>query len=224
MKEEPRLARAVFLASLAILGSAWGPPRASAEIIDVFTGSWQLQSYIWTAWGQNQRIPSIEGPIDSTRTARFGFDGVVTDYSNQEEYPTPWGGFQETWSGLLSGGTVSFVAYSWAMGGEYSFAGTITGGSFAGQLVCEEYIGDCLWENVATFSFISSGVSAPGSPDVPTRGWLSEGTFSVMSTSGYSTGTLSMTTTAVPEPGSMMLLGAGIAVFAVRGRTRRALS
>src|SRR5262245_31177969 len=75
MREVRRLARVICLAILAVLGSSWGAPRASAEIIDVFTGSWQLQSYDYTPHHQNQRIPYIEGPIDSTRTARFGFDG-----------------------------------------------------------------------------------------------------------------------------------------------------
>ena len=159
------------------------------------------------AYRQNQSIDFLRGENGSTQL-QFSFIGSISDYS--ETSCTDTFSCEANWSGVFSGGVVSFDAYTLQTGSVYSFTGTIIGGSFSGLLVCDHE--DCLWHNDAMFSFISSE---------GTNGWNSEGMFSVTSTFGNSVGTLTMTTTSVPELGSMALLGAGIAALATLRRRRR---
>jgi hypothetical protein len=211
MKKAPRLAQPLLLGVFAILGSTSGVGSAHAGTIPLFTGSWEMQSDD-LALRQNQSIdaPPLQGPISSDVTGLFSFIGAISDYATQPGC-TPFSNpCDETWSGTFSGGTVSFAAYDQQIGLRYSFTGLITGGSFSGLLVCA---GECLWENEAMFSFISTAA---------TNGWSSEGTLFVRSgSSPRSFGTLTMTTTAVPEPGSMTLLGAGFGALATLRRRRR---
>jgi PEP-CTERM motif len=223
MKKTPRVARIFFLATLAILGSTWGVGPAHADTIGMFTGSWVVQSDFDGASRQDQSIHGLLG-FGSTGEVHLSFDGSISDYSSSGTCAPDFRLCTETWSGVFSGGTVSFDGYSTQAGGVYySFTGTILGGSFSGLLDCD-YGGDCLWGNEAMFSFVStSTMFAPPPPLFPVlNGWSSEGTLRVTSTHGPSSfGTLTMTTTSVPEPGSMTLLGAGIAAVATLRRRRR---
>jgi hypothetical protein len=207
--------RVFAFATMATLIGILSAGQASAEIISTFTGSWQLQSDT-IPFKERQSILQMEGPISATLTGRLGFHGLVSNYVDQgsdcsiESFPCT-----ETWSGDLNG-TMYFVAYSGSQGGQYSFAGTITSGSFEGLRSCD--FDECLGENHILFHFASTGQGAPGYGDAPTHGWSSEGTLDVRS-GDLSIGTLTMTTT-VPEPGMTALLGAGMTVLAVRKRRR----
>src|SRR4030095_3007240 len=132
MKETPRLARIFVLAVFTILGSTWGVGRAHAGTIGMFTGSWGMISPNDGAGFQDQSIANFSGPISSTFTGFFSFDGSISNYSEQGSgcfiY---WAPCSVTWSGAFSGGTVSFGACCGQTGlSDYSFTGQITGGSF----------------------------------------------------------------------------------------------
>lgn len=189
----------------------------------IFTGSWYVDTENDSAYKQDQSIHGLLG-FGSTGQERLSFDGSISDYSSSGTCAPDFRLCTETWSGVFSGGTVSFDGYSTQAGGVYySFTGTILGGSFSGLFDCD-YGGDCLWGNEAMFSFVSTSTRfAPLPPLFPVlNGWSSEGALHVFSTvPGFSSGTLTMTTTSVPEPGSMTLLGAGIGAVATLRRRRR---
>jgi PEP-CTERM motif-containing protein len=226
MKKTPRLAQLFFLAVFAILGSTWGVGRAHAGTIGLFTGSWQLESPDGTGF-QDQTVFSLQGPISSTVFARVDFIGSISGYSEQGSGCDKFGApCLVTWSGILSGGTVSFDACCSQTGPiNYSFTGQITGGSFGGEMFCD--FDECVGENRGMFSFISTATSfvlPPGGPEV-LNAWSSQGTFSYRGCVGQcgpdTFGTLTMTTVTTPEPGSVTLLGAGMAAVATLRRRRR---
>ena len=221
LTETRRVARVFFVATLVILGSTWGVGRAHADTIGMFTGSWSLETAYDSASRQDQSIHGLDGS-GSTGQQRLSFDGSISDYSSSGTCAPDFRLCTETWSGVFSGGTVSFDGYAPQAGGVYySFTGTILGGSFSGLFDCD-YGGECLWANEAMFSFISTSTSVMTPLGQLLNGWSSQGTFSVESTLGpTSIGTLTMTTTSVPEPGSMTLLGAGIGAVATLRRRRR---
>src|SRR4029453_1653847 len=177
MKKTPRLARTLVLAVFAILGSTWGVGRAHAETIELFTGSWEMISPNDGAGFQNQSIANLVGPISSTFTGFFSFDGSISNYSEQGS-----GCFKSsapcsvTWSGAFSGGTVSFGACCGQTGlSDYSFTGQITGGSFGGEMFCD--FDECLGQNHAMFSFVSTSSrfgTVDADPRVVLNGWSSQ--------------------------------------------------
>jgi len=149
------------------------------------------------------------GQFGADFTGLFSFNSLISNYFNDQGCSPFYFGCTENWSGTFSGGTVSFVAYN-ATGVEYFFTGAITDGSFSGGMACPFDEAFCLWSQRATFDFTSTW----------TNGWRSDGALLVDSSSPpISVGTLSMTTV-TPEPGSMMLVGLGIAAIGtfIRGR------
>jgi hypothetical protein len=207
MKPSRSLTRVLLPAILVLVGSTWAQ-RAHAATIDMFTGSWRVETYEDVAIRDLQSINGLQGWLGSGFHLLFSFDGQIADY--QQEGCPPEGTWPclMLWSGSLTGGTVFFAAYANVV--DYTFTGAITGGVFSGVLFCED---GCVWQNDATMSFSSTWAN----------GWASAGTLAVSSSNGWSSGTLSMTTTSfVPEPGSFALLSASLAAFAsLRSRRRK---
>ena len=135
---------------------------------------------------QDQSIAGLYGPIvpPSSFSFLFSFDGSISNYSEQVATcgSDPFDPcVVETWSGIFSGGTVSFGASN--QEAEYTFTGAITGGSFAGELVTVP--DDILGENRAMFSFISTSTSVITPLGQVLNGWRSEGTFSISNCVGF---------------------------------------
>jgi hypothetical protein len=202
---------------LVIAGSTWGLQRAHAETIGMFTGSWPMTSSE-VAYKDKQAINDLFVSFESNFQNSFSFNGAISNYSEGGSGPCSiFDRICETWSGTLSGGSVAFVGSDGSV--EYTFTGTITGGSFSGYYACSnEELSVCSDNNDASFSFTSRW----------TNGWVSEGTVNVKSCviagcGPFTGGTLSMTTTVGPEPSSMTLLCSGIVAVAIflRRRTKR---
>jgi hypothetical protein len=227
MRQESRLARVFFFAVLASIGSAWGVSPANADSIALFTGSWRMESGSVDPGpsGQDQSVIGLVGPLDSTFFGFFSYSPLISNFSEQGSGCNPLAmPCMVTWSGVFTGGTVTFGACcGQADVNDCSFTGLITGGSFDGELICA--FEECGGQNRATISFISTSTATgfANPPSLAQDVWSSQGTWSGSNCVGLcgSTvfGTLSMTTSTVPEPGTLMLLGAGIAAFIVRKRS-----
>ena len=116
------------------------------------------------------------------------------------------------WSGTFTGGSVSIVASSQDNNGQWvdhESTGTITGGGYSGNGTCFTDF-PCSVSLEETVGFTSTW----------TNGWRSDGTLDLGSVGDPLNGTLNMTTV-TPEPGSMMLVGLGIAAIATFIRRRR---
>jgi len=230
MKKTPRVAQPLLLGVFAILASVWGVEAAHAETISLFSGSWRVESTSEKGAAFQNQSAGVNAQINSTLGAVFSFDGTISNYVEQGSGCDIFNAqCLVSWSGDFSGGTVSFGACCGQTGVyDYSFKGVITGGSFEGEMFCD--VDDCLGENRASFSFISTSsrffdFSLGEGVDV----WSSKGSLSVGSCVGFcggTFGTLTMTTSTVPEPVSAMLLGAGIAAVEAlrRGRCRGAVA
>ena len=162
MKNTPRLARIFVLAVFAILGNTWGVGRAHADTIGMFTGSWYVDTENDSASRQDQSIHGLVG-FGSTGEVHLSFDGSISDYSSSGTCAPDFRLCTETWSGVFSGGTVSFDGYTPQAGGVYySFTGTILGGSFSGLF-------DCTTEGIVYGGTTQCSVSSPRRPGSPRR-------------------------------------------------------
>lgn len=212
MKTRPGLRPMFSLVIFVLIGLTSGLQCAHGETISMLTGNFPVsngggpshEAQGFTAdvlFGSSSEeltaSPSIGSYVDSITCG-----GVpVSTYDECDTGGSAVGrvALIDSWSGTFSGGSVSL------MGPLGSFAGTVTGGSFSGS-----YYNDSLSasaDNFAEFSFTGTWAN----------GWRSEGTFSgasVLNAFGVS-GDLTMTTNAIPEPGSMTLFAVGMAALAV---------
>lgn len=158
---------------------------------------------------------------DALWSGNFSFVGAVGSYSYEpsfyDENPGCDPGIPQipgciwTWSGTLSGGSVSFsavhvVSFDPLSYEEFSFSGSITGGTFSGEGGCGGgWPDDCGYDNLLTFGFTSlwpNDRKSVGVVTLDSGGGYGGGSLTL--------GTLTMTTTAIPEPSTQLLLGSGV--------------
>ena len=215
MNKAQRLVQ-LFILLLGFILGGWGVGTAHADFTpDMFTGTWQiycLEDPGCVALHESQSLSPMTFQVNANVTGLFSFNGSVSDYSDDGGCTPPTPDCIEWWGGSFSGGSVFFTAYD-NLSNDVSFTGMITGGTFSGVKACFMEDG-YLWcgdNEEGRFAFISPAWG---------KGWKSVGTFHFFS--GYgpepdmfgSNGTLTMTTTAVPEPSGMALLGSGLIAVA----------
>jgi len=210
------LARIVLLVVFALIIIGCGSQLAFATSTPgTFTGSFSMFGQGCGASEANQSIPGGLDLYPGPFFGNFSFVGVVASYFNDQGCHPQTPGCLEHWNGTLSGGSVSFWAVDTSMN-PFSFSGSISGGTFSGLGSCDYPILTCGYDNNLTFVFTS----------LWSNNWYSVGMVSVNSGKAIdgpemeSLGTLTMTTTATPEPSALAWLGAGVVAAAKLVRRR----
>ena len=208
MKKSHAPHRGYFLLFFAILVN-FRVPRAQAQtIVPELTGTTTVFSFGFGAYQCSQSIEGLEGQFVSNLAVVLSFNGSTSNcaIAQQCQYFPNTFVCTDQWSGTYSGGSVSLFTVGVP---DIHATGTINpGGSFSGEETCA-LDHPCVFTQQAMFDFTSTW----------TNGWRSDGTLLVFSDGAGNDGILNMTTV-TPEPGSMMLVGLGIAAIGTFIRRR----
>jgi hypothetical protein len=221
MNKLQQLRSMFLLLFIAILGSTWGAQRAYADTVSEFTGTWYTpecfvgcDSYAGTLQDESSNGPVFFEPFGPDGSHELFFLSFPVTAGTLRPDCVDFG-CSASWSGTFVGGIVNFYLDTDAFGP--TFTATITGGSYSGFNNGLPYPYNEV-DDEQTFAFTGEWAN----------GWTSVGTF----TGDYGedegfpggSGTLTMTTTtaptAVPEPGSITLLGTGMVLLVASLRLR----
>lgn len=192
---------------------------AAADMLPPFTGGGLIRGLNPIPSFQSQGSSGTVITLDvNVVQAGVNFSPTVVDYVDSGCLPDPFnGGCSGSYSGKIDGGTV-FYSVMTLDGSLFAMAGKINEifGTVFGDYAIDS-ADEHSFTNFLTFSFTSSAWSRTNVNTVLLPWFTSFGSVDIVDTclgpSCASVGGIAMTTTVVPEPSSLALLGGGVLVF-----------